>query len=238
MTLTFIRTYRFDFFSQSLNRRVFTWEAKFNWKTISFDPCITVLIVLNLKKALLIIFHLKNRIHVTAFRKASSMEFESRYRQNIVFLTRKKNFWWTTLFFPFSDVTETNCTSQIFSKLSQNAKNFKRKTTKEISYQLNFFFSFWPSVFFALLVCLSLRQHISTSKSFCWQTLFKVHCFQKMPKNGISFDFRKNWSIFFLQAQKDQFFHVGSNGKHSTCTKLFHWKLFGFISCVRFLIDQ
>ena len=51
--------------------------------------------------------------------------------QNWVFLTKRKNS--VELIFPLSDVTETNCTSQKFSKFPQNAKNFEIKTTKEIS---------------------------------------------------------------------------------------------------------
>ena len=96
-------------------------------KQISFDPCMTVVIVLNLQKALINKIHLKNRIHVTAFSQPLSMLFEPRYRPKLGFLDKKILM---KEFFPLSDVAETNCTSQTFSKFSQKAKIFETKTTK------------------------------------------------------------------------------------------------------------
>ena len=140
------------------------------------------------------------------------------------------------LFFPFSDVTETNCTSQKFSKFSQNAENFERKTTKEISWSsfqlLAVSFLRTISLFVVETSIMNFKNHSAEKRFFLGSLL------SENAKKRNQFWLSWKLDITLLQAHKVQLFHVCSIGKHSTCTKLFHWKLFGFISCVRFLIDQ
>ena len=73
----FTSNYRFPFYHQALNRKLYVCQGAFYLKSMRFDPCVRIVIVSKFQKVLLLLVHLDIRTHASqlhfSFLRSSSL---------------------------------------------------------------------------------------------------------------------------------------------------------------------
>ena len=99
----------------------------------------------------------------------------------------------------------------------------------------NWFFSVLVSFFLQHVSFSGVGKHQLLRIHFCINISFCDPHIEGMPKTAIRIEFPRSCNSA-LRKYKVPMFHLGLNRKHSTCTRVFHWTIFGFLPCIKVFI--